>query len=849
MLLSPKSRRKFSKISAAASTTVKNLNIGENTESGKIKASIDQADNTVNFGFLAGYAGTGNDSKGYITHIENVNVYGNATEIESVSTKANYLRAGGILGWCANTTIKNSSFTGSISSNNTSSKMYICVGGIVGNPDSWGTNKLSLFIENCNVSADLTATRTTAAANHIEYVGGVVGLNNIAFLSIKNCNTSGKYNSYGYSGGVVGGVVKQRDIANASDTHTFIAKSCTSTSTLTGATKGDVYGYADGNARTYVDNCSESQNTPTLNLGAALPADFDSTKNYVWVINEASDFDLIGKADATVTDFTYPLNGIYRLGNGIEIDEGKVYSTPVVNETFSGVFDGNGYAITNLKMTITSGSRAGFFKELSTTTTAIAVVMDFDLGSADSYVELTTDQANVGTLTSWAVNAIISNVDVYADADCTFTGASAINMGGIVGRHYQVHYYECDVFGSITADAASRGHRTFVAGFSGYADTGLSEIYNCNNFSDITARVTGTTDKTDWVYTGGFFGYVANNTYFLNCNNLGSITNESTSLHTTTGGIAAGGFIGAAKVDATAVNCSNFGNVILNGSSAHREANAAAFIGGVADASANVNANLYNFEQYGAVTDNGTVSGTTTAYVVNTVKNGTYKEKIAIDMVNGASVRLAADTGLRFMADISLDAIAKLEDIFGEDATVSYGMLISPDKFIEKANGFTHKALEAYATEANGFAVGEKAYVDIPSVDNDGNKVWFNNQDGKVAGSVTELPVALYNTAFSGVAYITVTVDGVDVCTLYAADALSRTIYEVAKKALDDVETEVTTTDDGYVFDKQLEANETYYVDGVEKKVTTEVVYSCYSKTQRDTLNKIVTDFDGLAAN
>ena len=201
-------------------------------------------------------------------------------------------------------------------------------------------------------------------------------------------------------------------------------------------------------------------------------------------------------------------------------------------------------------------------------------------------------------------------------------------------------------------------------------------------------------------------------------------------------------------------------------------------------------------------------------------------------------------TGLRFTSTVSSDVMARLADILSAEQTVVYGTLIAPDAFIDSE--FTHDALDAYA-ENNNFSGA--AYVDVPSVDGEGNGVWFKDEAGRIAGSITGLPAKLYKTAFSGVAYMTVKVGDTPVYTAYASNAQSRTIYDVAKAALDDTNAEVATVG-GYTYDQAIQVGETYFVDG-EAKVFAEGdagVYSCYPKSQRDTLNKIVADADSAIA-
>ena len=212
----------------------------------------------------------------------------------------------------------------------------------------------------------------------------------------------------------------------------------------------------------------------------------------------------------------------------------------------------------------------------------------------------------------------------------------------------------------------------------------------------------------------------------------------------------------------------------------------------------------------------------------------------AIAMDSGASIRIdpdVEDAGLRFTAQVSLDALAALEKEFGDGATVSYGMLITPTAFANKAGDVTAEALDAWAEsdEMKDRFGTDKAYVDVVATP----ESWYKGQEGEFAASLNGIQ-SMLTTAFSGRAYIKVEVDGATVYTLYAAYSEtdnSRVFTDILSAALNDV---LYTNDNGttwYVDEACATAADLTKVDPSE--YTTNLSgdaavkkYSCYTAAQ-----------------
>ncbi len=199
---------------------------------------------------------------------------------------------------------------------------------------------------------------------------------------------------------------------------------------------------------------------------------------------------------------------------GKDIDLSGTEWTPIA--TYSGVLDGNGYAIKNL-----SGAN-GLFTKISG-----ATIKNLDLEN----VAITGTDNRVG--------AIAGQIDKVADAPQTVienvtvsgvvAGASHYT-GGFVGadRSYDTLFVDCVNNANVTG-----GHQ--VGGIVGQANR-LTVFDNCVNNGDVTAST---------IMAGGIVGLVAgddNNTNLnvtiKNCENKGTVTQTGTSYTNLAGGMA-----------------------------------------------------------------------------------------------------------------------------------------------------------------------------------------------------------------------------------------------------------------------------------------------------------------------
>ncbi|MBQ8848776.1 MAG: hypothetical protein IJ011_00405 [Clostridia bacterium] len=741
------------------STVISNLKIG--TENSAIVAKFNDSVTTnytidgtdtktiLAFGYVCGWATAGRS-----VTLNNIYVNG---DVEGVLGTRNGISIGGLVGdsYRQSLTVNDSSFNGSIvvSSDRTGNHSYI--GGIVAFFRS--RDGLRGTVNNCVNNAALSITYTgEGAPTDASSVGGIVGTTYLANV-ITNCANNGTLTAGGdtHLGGILG--------YDATTVLVLIADSST--------TSGDIYGSYKSGARICVAGCKSGEAASDQNSEMTAIASVD-------------DFDKLEGSD-----------GFFCLANNIDFED--VTQTTFVVTNFNGVLYGNGYTIKNLKFGTTGDT--GFFKVLSNEKES--AIINLNMGTASKPVEVrATGSGKVHSVLAvkcnTAYNAIISQVNIYADM---YVEAENVNaVGGFMAMGSAQDIMNCNFYGTITTNSTNNTNTDYkadVAGFVGYLarpadpnrDQKISCMLNCNNFANI--NVCSTAESTLPMTVAGFIASdpTARGSVIANSTNFGDISvgDECTISHV--GSIVGWKDWGHLYV----ADCENFGDIsgVYAGS-----------VLGSSRGSSNGNTGLYSsvngFEDYGRVTagyetpNNSYVCYTGTD--LNTVVNVKTEAGNIIGMKDGASIRIdPVVTGLRYKANISEDALAKLEEIFGE-GTVSYGTIIAPEAFITAAgNEFTMDALDKLAESRKDlFANGNKAYVDIPATQ------WFVGEDGEekgvISGSIVNMS-GLYKDRFVGRAYIKVTVGNDVVYTLYAdyfendVENSTRTVEQVTSSALNDL--------------------------------------------------------------
>ena len=160
--------------------------------------------------------------------------------------------------------------------------------------------------------------------------------------------------------------------------------------------------------------------------------------------------------------------------------------------------------------------------------------------------------------------------------------------------------------------------------------------------------------------------------------------------------------------------------------------------------------------------------------------------ELNVTMTPGASIRLAAPTGLRFQTTVTSENGIAADEILNSK-TVTTGTLITTLRFYE-ANGNTLTRDSKYT------------FLDIA---NDG---WFNEETGKFCGSIVRIKATNYNRAYIAVGY----------ATINYSNGGSKTVYA------------------------DVTVNNAKSIQYVAEKVQKSAAYNGYSAKQKDIINKYI---------
>ncbi|MBR1516279.1 MAG: hypothetical protein IJ621_05995 [Paludibacteraceae bacterium] len=218
-----------------------------------------------------------------------------------------------------------------------------------------------------------------------------------------------------------------------------------------------------------------------------------------------------GTDNAAVT----PVDGIYHIQTGAQLawfaaqvnaGTGKSWKAVLDNDIdlcgydwmpigissakpYSGIFDGQGFAIKNLFINTPDGRYYGLF----------------------------------GYLT----NATVKNMTVYGSVTSGYDKTTGVQLGGVIGHAQGAKATPCTISG-ITNYANVTGHSKYVAGIVGYAQSYVN-IDRCANYGNVTvsnATKTYGTDVAGIAFMNGTYGTITNS---YNCgdivanNNVGGI--------------------------------------------------------------------------------------------------------------------------------------------------------------------------------------------------------------------------------------------------------------------------------------------------------------------------------------
>lgn len=250
------------------------------------------------------------------------------------------------------------------------------------------------------------------------------------------------------------------------------------------------------------------------------------------VIKSASDF----------MNINNNLSGKYILMNDIDFS-GISNMTPIGgSEAFSGILEGNGFAIRNLTISNSSSMNTGLFGRLENAKIS-------NLGIINSNITSTYSDGSAGTLAGGAVSSTITNITIESGY---VTGSGAV--GGIIGSISGSSSISLSTFiGSV----AVNGSGYAVGGIVGFA--GKSEL--SNNYSN-----THVYNESSYSYNlGGIAGQTLNST--LSYNYFHGTTFSTASNNSTMGGIV--GSISSTTAEHNYALGGNYGYLYLFGSTSN----------------------------------------------------------------------------------------------------------------------------------------------------------------------------------------------------------------------------------------------------------------------------------------
>ena len=266
----------------------------------------------------------------------------------------------------------------------------------------------------------------------------------------------------------------------------------------------------------------------------------------------------------------------------------------VTGNAWTGIFDGNGFKIKNLKMvakTATAGENYGLFGVLAPG----SLVQNFIIDASCSLEVTATASVATGVVAGYVYDATVRDVTSYAPM--TFKGkAGGVFMSmALIGQVYcaenGVTVDSCHNYGEIVAentDNLEAGAKAYhIAGIAGFAHAPSTDIPVVSTISDCSnsGNMTSATGRT-----AGIIGAMNRCAVLVNCENsgnqlntmpkddgsrLGNITCNITAGCKMTGCVNKGNLVSTTKgrcggitsLSNTAVfeNCANYGEVLTDG--------------------------------------------------------------------------------------------------------------------------------------------------------------------------------------------------------------------------------------------------------------------------------------------
>lgn len=282
---------------------------------------------------------------------------------------------------------------------------------------------------------------------------------------------------------------------------------------------------------------------------------------------KGNEYTVLKSADTIINLVKSDMSANYILGSNIDFNNKQFWSY-IFNDgngtPFSGIFDGNGYSITNFYTTANYNAQVGL---LFGSVSGYAKIRNLTVGSATQKIPFSissTVAKRVGGLVGATVSgakATISDVTLYTDISFESAVNDSVMVGGFIGQCNPVTVIDSNFYGSIkfTESAKVSDRITIVGGIVGRCnDTGdRMDIINCKSYAEIDVTQRPSTNANVDTISGGILGSSDYPFTVRNCENHGTVKGDRT----------AGGIVGklSGQLDTNyeydIIGCRNYGAV------------------------------------------------------------------------------------------------------------------------------------------------------------------------------------------------------------------------------------------------------------------------------------------------
>jgi hypothetical protein len=467
-----------------------------------------------NGGGLVGY-----QSRGSITYCYST---GSVTSSNSSTSSRSY--AGGLVGNQYSGSITYCYSTGPITASASGSASGFDAGGLVGRQEYDGS------ITHCYSTGSVT-TNTTISNSNYSFVGGLVG-GQWADGTITNCYSTGAVTTGGSGNKIMGGLVGSgSNVFNCFwDTQTSGLDYSTGGSGRTTAQLTQFINYLGWNTPVQTNWTINGGDYPRLAwqneqgtpLSAQTFSDFIpgmGTADDPYRISTAQQFNIIGV-------FADEWNKVFRLEKDIDFCNFAVteFNRIGISEdnSFRGIFDGDGHIIRNLTYTPTGTIKyVGLFGCTSGATIQNLGIEDTNLSTGGTYIGSLVGHQSSGTISNCYNTGSVTSSSPFSSyagglvgeshgtiMNCYNTGSVTSSTpfssyaGGLVGRQgSDSTITNCYNTGSVTSFSShDYSNASYVGGLAGCQDTSLTKIEKCYSTGQVFANGIR-------VYSGGLLGY------------------------------------------------------------------------------------------------------------------------------------------------------------------------------------------------------------------------------------------------------------------------------------------------------------------------------------------------------